>query len=130
MRSLILTFLKFYSWGVLLAWSNLSSAAWWSGSITGRGLSVILIGVFLNPLWNEMCFREKSRFTTLKTSHPTDFLLWFSSVISLMRPTTLLQNKYSEIRRERGEKGWKNRPPSELLIWNLKHFIDTRKTQT
>lgn len=129
MRSLILIFLKFCFCGVLFAWSDLSSAAWWSGSITGSGLSVILMGGFLNPLWNEMCFKERSRFPTLKTNHPADFLPWFSSVISLMCPATLLQNKYSEIRRERGEKGGKNRPPSELLIWNLKHFIDTRKTQ-
>lgn len=84
--------------------------------VTGSVLSVILMGGFPNPLWNEMYFRERSRFPTLKTSRLADFLPWFSSVISLMCPTTLLQNKYSEIRRERGEKGGKNRPPSELLI--------------
>lgn len=120
----------FFSCDVLLVWSKLPSAAQRSGSVSGSGLSVIVIRGFQNPLWSEAFFRRRGRFPTLKRDHPGDFLRWVSSVISLMCQATLLQNKYSEMGREEGEKGGKNRLPSELLIWNMKHFIDTRKTQT
>lgn len=50
-----------------------------------------------------------------------------SNFCDVMCRTALLQNKYSEMGREEGEKGGKNGLPSELLIWNTKHFIDRRK---
>lgn len=107
MRSLIVTFWKFYFCGVLLAWSNISSAAWWSGSTSGSGLSVILIGGLPNPPWNEMFFRRRGRFPTFKTNRSADFLPSVSSVISLMCQATLLQNKYSGMGRKRRGEGRK-----------------------
>lgn len=56
------------------------------------------------PPWNEMFFRRRGRFPTLKPDRPADFCPCVSSVISLMCQATLLQNKYSEMGREGGRR--------------------------
>jgi len=54
-----------------------------------------------------MFFRRRGRLPALKTDRLADSLPWVPSVISLMCQATLLQNKYSEMGREGGEKGGK-----------------------